>query len=205
MVYLDKNDKSQYFVQTDNSSVSFFQRYFGRAKYVDCGPTCDAMGLAITGNDMDVFTPNAQPEDIIQVIYQNPKNMEYFLSVRDLDLTKWPPNEIPQYAPVVTELIYGEPKCEFSWKLGFSECARRVLDLGQPIKKAGKFNTSGHFVLIVGASKDGETLYMNDPYYKQWPDNIGWRRPITRADWKKWKISEYGVFFYNPDYSGFTR
>jgi hypothetical protein len=169
---------NQYYTQTNNAQVHLFEDYFQKKKMISCGPTVLAMALDISAWTLDVFANGEQPEDSILMILHNPANLELFKKIRDIDYDIYPPNEVPQLYPAVTEMIYQDKNvCHFKWGLTLDMC-KYLIDNDICVMISGDFPAGGHFVLIVGY-EDNELIF-NDPYNLQWPDNNGYNRRMSK-------------------------
>lgn len=188
--------KAQYYDQTNNGQVELFKDYFGKKKFIACGPETAAAGWDIAGWPMDVFTPGEQPGDAILMVAHNPKNLALFEERRDLDYDKYPPNEVPQIYEVMGHLIFGSAKtCRFLWDLNYNLIRNNIIN-DRPVMICGEFPSGGHYVLAVGFDDEKRVIIYNDPFPVQWPDNNGYNRIMDLdflAKMHKWRIE-----FYSP-------
>lgn len=112
-----------------------------------------------------------------------PNNAKHFLHVRNLDLNKYPPNEVPQYYPEMTRLIYGQEACSFHWAPTYEKIRAYILD-GRPVQVCGTFPLGGHYILIVGFDDKGKTLIYNDPYPPFYKNGDGYNRKMSTTFFK---------------------
>jgi hypothetical protein len=170
--------RQNYNDQTNDATVEWGRRYFGKNKMVACGMNALSEGLEISEWPMDK-APGAQFSDYLMMIFNNPHNEGYFEKIRHLDFEKYPPNEVPQLFPAATKLIYGKEACSFHWDLSFQKIIASI-NSGRPIIACGKFPAGGHYVLVVGY--DENKIIFDDPYWPQWDDKNGFNRKMNWED-----------------------
>jgi len=154
-------NSSHYHDQKNDASAALFKRYFGKKKFIACGPCTAAMGFEIGGWPI-VCTPREQFSDSILMILNSPHNYNVLRGRRVLDYDKYPPNEVPQTYDVLGQILYKTDKaCKFSWGISFDQIKNNFKNKITTMM-CGKFPFGGHYVLATGY-KDDKIIY-DDPY-----------------------------------------
>lgn len=184
-------NKSQYNDQTNDALVEFTKDYTDKKKIVSC--FCNSFADALeTGHYPNVFTPGAQIPDILMMIMHNNKNLKLFLEARDINTDEYPPNEIPQFYPVLADILFGKGNhnITFGWGLSYGTIRQHILENAVVIG-GGKFPCGGHIVPFKGFNDDRHTLNYNDSYPANYANRKGYNRIMDQEMFKimsSWKV-----------------
>jgi hypothetical protein len=164
-------------LQTNDGSFELLKDYGAKHRAIACGPNAFVSGLEIQ-KWPNLSAPGEQWPDSIIMIMHNTKNIKAFQNRRDIDLDKYPPNEIPQLYDVVADILYGKKgnKIRFKWGLS-KEIIINAINSDICLMVCGDFPTGGHYVLINGYEDDN--IVFMDSYPNQWPDRNGKNRRMT--------------------------
>ena len=176
------NGEDIYHSQRNNALVEIFQDYIFRAienmrkeateetrkiiqevrskicLHVSCFPTSFIDGAHSCGWPMSVFAPGIQPEDSVMCIMNNPNNAKLFHKIRFVPET-WGYNEIPDYYPVLGEIIWGQKMCKYETRMPF-EKYYNYIDNGCCIVYAHP----GHVIVGKGYDEEKKARIYNDPF-----------------------------------------
>jgi hypothetical protein len=189
------NDRTKYFIQTDNS-IEQYNKEIKKANYTEsCGPTAAINILAAGGVNISIKTPGGwqpQPEQVLWDYFNDPVNFDKFRVARsDIKPGAYPGNQIPQYYPVAIKEVFGQ-ECKFLWISVFCSIVEAVQS-GKGVQLCLK--KPGHFIAIVAFDDVAKELIYNDPFPDRFPDKDGFNRRLNEVEYKK-NIQPYAIVYF---------
>jgi hypothetical protein len=186
------NDRSRYYIQTNNAVEKALRRYKAAVSLVTCGPTAMVNCLAALGREVEIETPgawNPQPEDLATLWFHDERNWNALAEIRPETSpmgSQYSPHEIPQYYPACSMQVFGVP-ADFQW-IGFDEISA-FLEAGNTVQICRK--SPGHFLAAVSFDLYSEELIVNDPNPV---GGIGFNIRISRKEFVT-GYHQYGIVY----------
>jgi len=189
-------DRSKYYVQTNNPTEAVLKVYGKGSWLVSCGPTAMVNCLAAVGYEVEIppvgkYRP--QPEEIVFDYLNDPRTLPELQAIRPLSLTEMGigAQEVPQYYPHAAAQLFEATGI-------FIE---RIVpdDLFQCLSSGGAAQVSvhpGHYISIVAyvGTGDDQKFIFHDP----WPQRIGGNgfcRTMTMSDWAR-QSRGWGILYF---------
>lgn len=169
------NDRERaYFTQVNNALESLLKAKDGKSWLESCGPTTMINCLAAEGVQVDglkICTWAPQPEDIVTLYLNDPRNSEKFKKARqNLEPGTIPGNRVPQYYPDAAEDLYGVQALYSEGKLPFDQLAA-FLKRGVAVQLC--LVNPGHYIAAVAFDDEAQEIIFNDPWPGRFADGNG--------------------------------
>lgn len=178
------DDRSRYYVQTNNSVERMLQRYDARASIVTCGPSSAVNCIAAMGADIESVTPGRwkpQPEDVLALWFHDFRNWAALAKIRsatDPEHSPYSPHEVPQYYPAAVKSVFGVDAV-FQYGKSLDQIAEYV-EAGRPVMLNIKEDGTGHFIAVVAYDGERDELIYHDPYPAGIPGHDGFAVRMDR-------------------------
>jgi hypothetical protein len=164
------DDPDAYYSQENNAIEEILQdagNLKGLGWLETCGPTAAINILAALGVSLNVATPggwNPQPEDVLSLYLNDPRNHKVLGAVRaDVKPDEIMGNRVPQYYPTAIKAVFNI-SADFAWGAVFSSIVRAI-DNQRGVMLCMK--KPGHYIAVVAYDRGTQELIYNDP----WPGN----------------------------------
>ncbi len=187
------NNRENYFSQENNPTEQILKKEDGKGWLETCGPTAAVNCLAALGYDLSVNCPGKykpQPEEVLNDFFHDPNNYTDLESIRNLDLTEWMGNRVPQYYPHAVKSVFdveAEFKYSITWKkLVYYLHSRQAVQIC--LKKPG------HYIAVVAYDKDQNEIIFNDPWPGRFRDRNGFNRKMTVAEFNR-NVKPFAIIY----------
>jgi hypothetical protein len=178
------DDRSHYYVQTNNPTEEILRKRSDGNWLVSCGPTAAVSCLSAMGYDVDIRCPGTyqpQPEEVLMDFFNDPINYNALKAARpETPPDKWHGNEVPQFYPVAVHGVFGV-KAEFLWGNDFNKIAA-FLESGRAVQLC--LIKPGHYVAAVAYDSEKREIVINDPWPGRFADKNGFNRRMPEAEVK---------------------
>ena len=139
--------------------------------------------MASMGYDLKIKCPGTyepQPEEILMDFMTDPRNDNLLRSVRNLDDTNIPENQVPQYYPVSVLSVFNV-KASFKWGLDM-DAIKMYVTHQRAVQIVLK--NPGHYLAVVAYDYDTDELIYNDSWGSRYKDGKGGRiRRLSRKEY----------------------
>ena len=194
------DDRSKYYVQSNNAVERILSRYGSRVSAVACGPSSAINCIAAMGGSVETATPagwQPQPEDVLTLWFHDFRNWDRLAKIRtetDPETTKYSPHEVPQYYPSAVRGVFGV-SAQFVWIKNYGAIAGYVKN-GHAVMVNHKPDQkrAGHYIAIVAVDDSSDELIYHDSWPEGIPGHDGWARRLSRDVYNN-EVEGYAVIF----------
>jgi hypothetical protein len=183
------NDRSRYYVQTNNPTEQILKKEGKDGWLESCGSTALTNCAASLGKDFTVTCPGGfqpQTDEIATGFLNDPRNFAKLVAARpDIDPSQSsspPGNRIPQYFPLAAREIFGitgkYQVCDMAayWGIVIGELLNE-----HPVELCLKI--PGHYIAAVAYDLDVDEIIINDSWPGRFTDGLGgFNRRLTKAE-----------------------
>lgn len=190
------NDRTRYFIQTNNALEATLKRYNAEESLVSCGPTMAVNCIAAMGGMVNCEAPGEwipQPEDVLTLWFQDGRNWDELYRIRPETNpagTRYSPHEVPQYYPAAVKAVF-DVTAHFQWINDFSAVAHH-LQAGEAVGL--NLIEPGHYIAAVAYDDETDELIYHDPWPERHADGNGFARRMSRDEYNG-NVKPYGIVF----------
>ncbi|MFA5335689.1 MAG: hypothetical protein WC324_02090 [Candidatus Omnitrophota bacterium] len=163
------NDRSRYYVQTNNPTEEMLRKEDGKGFLESCGGSSSANCIASLGFDVEIKCPGGfvlQADEVAVDFFNDPRNYEKLRRLRPgIDPSAIQGNRIPQYYPLMAKEVFGV-KAEYFESLTWNKL-EQWLALGSAVQICLK--EPGHFLAVVAKDLVTDEIVFHD----SWPARVG--------------------------------
>ncbi len=184
------NDRSRYYVQTNNPTEQILKKEGIKGWLESCGSTALTNCAAALGKDFTVTCPGGfqpQTDEIATGFLNDPRNYAKFLLARpnlDPSLASSPPgNRVPQYFPVAAKELFGIEGVYIGVFSTIDIWAAVVSELVNEHPVQLCLVNPGHYIAAVAYDEDKDEIIINDSWPGRFKDSLGgFNRRVTHTD-----------------------
>jgi hypothetical protein len=182
------DDRTLYYVQTNNPTEEILRKVGFAHPLQSCGPTAAVRCMAALGRAVAVRTSGRylpQPDEVLMGWFNDPVN---YLALRALpvpalfraDPSEIPGNRIAPWYPLAVREVFGNP-CGFVDGLMDWRALVEQLQLGRTAQLC--LVDPGHFIPVVKYDAAADALVYDDPWPNRHPTGIGWHCAMTKDEY----------------------
>lgn len=174
-------DRTGYYTQKNNAIEELLRAIGVKGWLETCGPTAAVRCIYAMGFGDRLVTETyggwePQPEDVLTLYLNDPRNEKLFLAVRDnFDTKKYPENRIPQYYPVAVKACYG---ITCTYDVALPEHVAKLIINGHAVQLL----MPGHFVAGVAYDTARKEVIYDDPLE-------GFNKRVSLLEMQSWDRS----------------
>ena len=189
------NDRTHYYIQTNNPTEQALKTYGKGVWLVSCGPTAAINCIAALGADVTVRSPSGkwafQPEECLLDFMLDPRNEPKLNAIRNLDASI-SNQEVPQYYPYAVNMLFGVTS-RFLFTDKFQTIAAHIKGHGTA---QICLKSPGHYLAAVAIEEERGELIYNDSWPQRHSDSNGFHRVMTKKEYEE-ECQPY-VILYEP-------
>jgi len=163
------NDRSRYYVQTNNPTEEILRKEDGAGYLESCGGSSAVNCIAALGVNAEIKCPGGfvlQADEVAVDYFNDPRNYDKFRKIRPgVDPASYMGNRIPQYYPLMAKEVFGV-KAEYFDNLTWGKLEQwlSMRDAAQICLKE-----PGHFLAVVAKDMLTDEVI----YHDSWPARVG--------------------------------